>query len=190
MSEESKTKPKSATAESVTHEGDAGAARVMPADAVLAALAEEFASAEFEVFEAAGASWDIVTVSVDEYHGFVAAAHASGYTMFVDLCAVDYLRRDPRFEVVVHIESPSPYTRLRIKVGVTMPDVLVSSISDIYAGANFFEREAFDLMGVNFSGHPDLTRLLLPDDWEGHPLRKDAATGTVPVQFKASYKAT
>ena len=88
MSEESKTKPESATAQSVTHEGDAGEARVMHADAVLAALAEEFASAESEVFEAAGASWDIVTVSVDDYHGFVAAAHASGSNIVFYLCAV------------------------------------------------------------------------------------------------------
>ncbi|GBE25808.1 NADH-quinone oxidoreductase subunit C 1 [bacterium BMS3Bbin02] len=179
------------TTEETTTEGveDAGSDRVMPTDENLAALACEFASAEFEVFEATGASWDIVTVSSDDYHGLVAAAHAAGYTLFIDLCAVDYLRRTPRFDVVVHIESISAGKRLRIKIGVPASDPSVASISDVFAGANFFEREAYDLMGITFTDHPDMTRILLPDEWEGHPLRKDASVGSVPVQFKASYKA-
>jgi len=164
--------------------------RALPADETLAALATEFASARFEVFEATGASWDIVNVSADEYHGLVAAAQAAGYTLFIDLCAVDYLRRAPRFDVVVHIESITPPRRLRIKIGVPASDASIASITDIFAGANFFEREAYDLMGVDFTGHPDMTRILLPDEWEGHPLRKDESVGSVPIQFKASYKTT
>jgi NADH-quinone oxidoreductase subunit C len=84
----------------------------------------------------------------------------------------------------------SPPHLLRVRVGVAHDDPVVPSISGIYPGANFYEREAYDLFGIEFAGHPDLARILLPDDWEGHPLRKDYAVGSVPVQFKGAHKAT
>ena len=80
--------------------------------------------------------------------------------------------------------------RVRVRTGVPGDDPTVASVTDLFAGANFYEREAFDLMGIEFTGHPDLTRILMPDEWEGHPLRKDYAVGSVPVQFKGSHKAT
>jgi len=121
---------------------------------------------------------------------FVDAAVEQGFSLFVDLCAVDYLRRDPRFEVVVSLLSLAPPRRLRILVGVPGDDPTVPSITGVLPGANFYEREAFDLFGIVFTDHPDLSRILLPDEWVGHPLRKDAPMGSVPVQFKEANTAS
>jgi NADH-quinone oxidoreductase subunit C len=110
--------------------------------------------------------------------------------MFVDLCGVDHLTRAPRFEVVINLVSLSDRSRLRILVGVDGADPVVPSITAVYPGANFYERETWDLLGIRFDGHPDLTRILLPDEWEGHPLRKDSPVGSIPVQFKEANKAT
>ncbi|HSM02234.1 MAG TPA: NADH-quinone oxidoreductase subunit C [Acidimicrobiia bacterium] len=160
----------------------------MTADAALShdGLAERFPSAEF------GESFGQRTVRVprDALVEFVTAARDAGFRMFIDLCAVDYLRRDPRFEVVIELLSLEPPSRLRILVGVPGAEPAVPSITGVFAGADFYERETYDLFGIVFEGHPDLTRILLPDDWEGHPLRKDAPVGAVPVQFKGSNQAT
>jgi len=116
--------------------------------------------------------------------------HAGGYEMFMDLCGVDYLSRNPRFEVAINLVSVSSGKRLRILVGVNGVDPTVPTISGVYPGANFYERETWDLLGIRFDGHPDLTRILLPDEWEGHPLRKNSPVGSIPVQFKEANKAT
>ncbi|MDJ0923532.1 MAG: NADH-quinone oxidoreductase subunit C [Acidimicrobiia bacterium] len=131
----------------------------------------------------------VAHVPADAYLDFVANARAAGFDVFVDLCGVDYLRRDPRFEVVVNLLSYDPPARLRIRVGVAADDPVLPTLTETFPGANFYEREAFDLFGIVFAGHPDLTRIVLPDDWEGHPLRKDYSVGSVPVRFKESPKA-
>ena len=89
-----------------------------------------------------------------------------------------------RFEVVVNLLSLSAARRVRVRVPIPESDPTVASIFDLYPGTEAMEREAFDLLGIVFLGHPDLTRILLPEDWEGHPLRKDYGVGRVPVQFK------
>lgn len=150
-------------------------------------LADAFPDVEFE--QVLDPPQDVAHVSPADYHEFVATAKTAGFDVFVDLCGVDYLRRDPRFEVVLNLLSYSEAQRLRIRVGVPAADPTLASITDLFAGANFYEREAFDLFGVVFDGHPDLTRIVLPDDWEGHPLRKDYSVGSVPVRFKESPKA-
>ena len=89
-----------------------------------------------------------------------------------------------RFEVVVNLLSLSQVRRVRVRVQVPADDAVLPTLFDIYPGTEAMEREVYDLMGVVFEGHPDMTRILLPEDWEGHPLRKDYGVGRVPVQFK------
>lgn len=90
-----------------------------------------------------------------------------------DITAVDRFPVEPRFEVNYHLTSLKNRARLRLKVKVTSKDPVVSTVSTVWPTANWLEREIFDLMGVRFEGHPDLKRILMPDDWEGHPHRKD-----------------
>jgi NADH-quinone oxidoreductase subunit C len=129
-----------------------------------------------------------------QYLDLVRSFCGDGFEMCVDLCAVDYLTHPDRplpdgvaaerFEVVVNLLSLSRRERARIRVQVPESDPVVDSVFDVYPGCEALEREAYDLMGIAFRGHPDLTRILMPEDWEGHPLRKDYAVGRVPVQFK------
>jgi NADH-quinone oxidoreductase subunit C len=173
-----------AVAEAVTDEAVAEPARELPEQEALAAIVEPYPSS---VWSVAADEW-VVTVDATEYHDLVAAAHGLGFDTFVDLCAVDYFRRDPRFEVVLTMLSQAIPMRLRIRVGVAGTDPELVTVSDVLPGANFYERETYDLFGIAFTGHPDMTRILMPDDWVGYPLRKDYAVGTVPVQFKDSHK--
>ncbi len=154
---------------------------------VFAHLQHSFPDVEFETV--LDSQQDVAHVDRDQYVDFVAAAKADGFDVFADLCGVDYLRRDPRFEVVLGLLSHEHVRRLRIRVGVPAADPQIPSITGVFPGANFYEREAYDLYGIVFSGHPDLTRIVLPDEWDGHPLRKDYSVGSVPVRFKESPKA-
>jgi NADH-quinone oxidoreductase subunit C len=98
------------------------------------------------------------------------------FDMFTDLCGVDYPDRNPRIEVVLHLYSTQRRHRVRLKCAVGDEDMAgceVDSICDLWVGANWFEREAYDLVGVTFKGHPDLRRILMYPEFEGHPLLKD-----------------
>jgi len=143
----------------------------------------------------AGAPRDEVAFPArDRYYEMISAYREAGFELCSDLCAVDYLSHPgrslpdgveaERFEVVVDLTSLSQRRRARVRVQVPEADAVVPSIIELYPGADAMEREAFDLLGVAFEGHPDLTRILMPEDWEGHPLRKDYGVGRVPVQFK------
>jgi NADH-quinone oxidoreductase subunit C len=90
-----------------------------------------------------------------------------------DVTCVDWLPSEPRFEVIYHLLSTTKKERLRLKVRLSGDSPVVDSVTSIWPGANYFEREVFDLFGVRFTGHPYMRRLLMPEDWEGHPLRKD-----------------
>ena len=89
-----------------------------------------------------------------------------------------------RFEVVVLLISHQARERLRIRVQVPEADPVVPTLFEVHPGTEAMEREVFDMFGIRFDGHPDLTRILMPEDWEGHPLRKDYGIGRIPVQFK------
>jgi NADH-quinone oxidoreductase subunit C len=93
-----------------------------------------------------------------------------------DLTAVDHYPHEPRYEVVYHLLSLETFQRLRLKVRLGGDNPLVDSVVLVWPAANAFEREVFDLFGIRFEGHPYLRRILLPEDWEGHPLRKDYPT--------------
>jgi NADH-quinone oxidoreductase subunit C len=100
----------------------------------------------------------------------------AGYVLFVDLFGVDYPERELRFEVVYHLAVPGDARRVFLHCACPEEDPHLPTVSDLVAGAGWPEREVYDLFGVIFDGHPDLRRILLPDDWEGHPLRKDYPT--------------
>lgn len=95
-----------------------------------------------------------------------------GFALLLDVCGVDWFPARPRFEVVYHVYHPTAHERLRVKTWVGLNEE-VESMTPLWPGANWPEREAFDLMGIVFTNHPNLTRIYMPDDWEGHPLRKD-----------------
>ena len=99
--------------------------------------------------------------------------HELGYNFLTDLCAIDYLGQAPRFMMVYQLYSIGAHQRLRIKAAVEESDARIDTVSCVWATANWLERECNDLMGIVFNNHPDPRRILMPDDWVGHPLRKD-----------------
>lgn len=163
-----------------------------PGDGLLRALVERFPAAVV----AESHSQTVVHVERSEWAACACwLRDEQGFEACVDITAVDYLlqphRTRPagvaleRFEVVANFLS---YTRnRRLRAICQAPDgAAVPSLFDCYPGTELPEREIWDLMGVPFDGHPDLTRLMMPDDWEGHPLRKDFGIGRIPVQFKGA----
>ena len=125
---------------------------------------------------------EILNISLDDYKQTVVSIKDEGFEMMMDLTVVDWFRKkEPRFEIVVQFLSTSQNKRKTVKTFVNDEDLSIPSITEIYPSANFYEREAFDMFGIIFENHPDLTRILMPDDWEGHPLRKNY--GSEEFQF-------
>jgi NADH-quinone oxidoreductase subunit C len=132
---------------------------------------------------------DVVVVPAEQFAAFGEAARDAGFEVCVDVTAVDWMRqRTLRFDIVANLLSHQHRLRLRMITSVGREEPSVPSLTPIWPGAGFSEREVYDMFGIDFDGHPDLTRILMPDDWEGHPLRKDFGVGSVPVQFKDSHK--
>lgn len=96
-----------------------------------------------------------------------------GFNFLTDLCSIDYLGQAPRFMMVYQLYNIGTHQRLRIKAAVEEGDARIDTVSCVWATANWLERECYDLMGIVFNNHPDPRRILMPDDWVGHPLRKD-----------------
>lgn len=134
--------------------------------------------------------------SRQEYLGLLTTLHADGWFSMIDLCGVDYLEhfdralpagvQAERFELVVNLINHRERARLRLRIQIPESDPAIASATSLYPGADAPEREAFDMFGIVFEGHPDLTRILMPEDWIGHPLRKDYDVGRIPVQFKGA----
>ena len=167
-----------------------------PDDEVAAALVERFAGSVYDrshgqpvVYVDRAVFADVAQFLRDEQQ----------FTMCVDITATDHLldgvRYAPapgsegtvateRYEVVANFLSHVRNRRVRVICAVPDSDPSVPSLTGVYPGTNFAERETYDFFGIDFVGHPDLTRILMPDDWEGHPLRKDYPAARVPVTFK------
>jgi NADH-quinone oxidoreductase subunit C len=138
----------------------------------------------------------VVHPTVGQYLALIKSLVDDGYTMCVDLTGIDYLEHmgrpvpegviRERFEVVVNLLDLNERRRLRIRVQVPESEPTLPSLFDLYPGSEAMERETFDMFGIGFEGHPDLTRILMPEDWVGHPLRKDYDVGRIPVQFKGA----
>ena len=138
----------------------------------------------------------VIHPSREQYVDVVKALADDGYAMCVDLTAVDY--RDfmsrslpdgvtaERFEVVVNLLDMTERRRIRLRVQVPDTEASLPSVFDIHPGTEAMEREVFDMFGITFDGHPDPSRILMPEDWIGHPLRKDYEIGEIPVQFKGA----
>jgi NADH-quinone oxidoreductase subunit C len=123
-----------------------------------------------------------LVVGREELPGAMRALVQAGFDFLLDLTAVDYPSRPQRFDVVYHLYSFRANARMRVKTRAAEGES-VPSMTPLWKSADWFEREVYDLFGVRFEGHPGLTRIVMPDDWVGHPLRKDYPIGGENVQF-------
>jgi len=135
--------------------------------AILAWKAEALVDAKFDRGELT------LTIAPEEIRLAAATVQAAGYNFFEDVTGVDWYPAAPRFQLSYHIVSHIYKERIRLRVLVDGESPAVESITAVWPAANFYEREVFDLFGVRFEGHPNLRRIMMPDDWQGHPLRKD-----------------
>jgi NADH-quinone oxidoreductase subunit C len=145
-------------------EGLAGNPAVM---AVLAWNPEALLDAKFDRDELT------LTIAAGQIRAAAATVQAAGYNFFEDVTAVDWFPSSPRFQLSYHIVSHSHKERIRLRVMLDGAAPVVDSITPVWPSANFYEREVFDLFGIVFEGHSNLCRIMMPDDWQGHPLRKD-----------------
>lgn len=138
----------------------------------------------------------VLFVPRDRYVPVAKALADEGYAMCVDLTAVDYQRfmdrslpegvEAERFEIVVNLLDIGNRRRIRLRVQVPEADPIIPTLFDLHPSTEAMEREVFDMFGIGFSDHPDPSRILMPEDWIGHPLRKDYEVGSIPVQFKGA----
>jgi NADH-quinone oxidoreductase subunit C len=140
----------------------------------------------------AGDEW--VSVPRERLRETLSALKAQGYESYVFMTCVDHLATPvvdqpaERFELVYQLRDMGAHRELRVRVLVPEADPVVPSAHDIYGPANWDERETWDLFGIRFDGHPDLVRILMPDDWVGHPLRRDYPVGGEPVDFSEDHE--
>jgi len=138
-----------------------------PDEPALNALADLTTAAKYDRSELT------ITVARENIIAACEAAKTAGYNFLEDVTAVDWYPSEPRFQISYSILSFSLKRRIRLVVRLDSDSASLDSITSVWPSANFYEREVFDLFGVNFGGHPNLRRIMMPEDWNGHPLRKD-----------------
>jgi NADH-quinone oxidoreductase subunit C len=138
-----------------------------PDEPALNALADLATAAKYDRGELT------ITVARENIVAACQAIKAAGYNFLEDVTAVDWYPSEPRFQISYSILSFSLKRRVRLVVRLASDDASLDSITAVWPSANFYEREVFDLFGVHFGGHPNLRRIMMPEDWQGHPLRKD-----------------
>jgi NADH-quinone oxidoreductase subunit C len=153
---------------------------VLGKDAVLAALPENRALPSLLAWNANAvldATYDrkelTITIARDQIRAACQALKTAGYNFLEDVTCVDWYPGEPRFQVTYHILSHSFKDRVRLICPVESLDPSIDSITPVWPSANYYEREVWDLFGVRFHGHPELRRIMMPEEWEGHPMRKD-----------------
>lgn len=149
-------------------------------DAVLEAMAQHAAIAALSLRSPEAitdAKFDrgelTLTITRESIRGAATIVKSGGFNFLEDVTCVDWLPAEPRFQVTYHILSHALKQRVRLVAFVDSMDLSIDSITPVWPSANFYEREVFDLFGIRFTGHPDLRRIMMPEEWEGHPLRKD-----------------
>ncbi len=135
--------------------------------AILAWNADALADAKYDRGELT------LTIAADAIRLAAATVQAAGYNFFEDMTAVDWYPSSPRFQLSYHILSHQFKERIRLRVMIDEVDPTVESITPVWPSADYYEREVFDLFGIRFAGHPNMRRIMMPDDWKGFPLRKD-----------------
>lgn len=138
-----------------------------PEEPALKALADLTVAAKYDRLELT------ITVTRENIIAACEAIKQAGYNFLEDVTAVDWYPSEPRFQISYSILSLSLKRRIRLVVRLAGEDASLDSITSVWPSANFYEREVFDLFGVHFDGHPNLRRIMMPEDWKGHPLRKD-----------------
>jgi NADH-quinone oxidoreductase subunit C len=157
--------------ESPTISGKAAVIETLPehpaVKAILAWNADAMTDAKF------GRNELTLTFAPEQIRAAAATVQAAGYNFFEDMTAVDWFPSSPRFQLSYHILSHAFKEHIRLRALVDGTDPSIESITPVWPSANYYEREAFDLFGIRFEGHPNMRRIMMPDDWVGHPLRKD-----------------
>jgi NADH-quinone oxidoreductase subunit C len=157
--------------ESPTISGKAAVIETLPehpaVKAILAWNADAMTDAKFDRNELT------LTFAPEQIRAAAATVQAAGYNFFEDMTAVDWFPSSPRFQLSYHILSHAFKEHIRLRALVDGTDPSIESITPVWPSANYYEREVFDLFGIRFEGHPNMRRIMMPDDWVGHPLRKD-----------------
>ena len=159
----------------------------------IAALTERFGApaaggALEQLLEFRGETTVVVArASLLEVLRFLKETPALGYTFLADLTAYDDWPREPRFNVAYQLREMTHPAQLRVKVLITGEEAWLPSVTSLFLNANWHERELWDMFGIKFTDHPDLRRILMPADWEGHPLRRDYPLGYEEVEFTFNF---